>query len=152
DAAAQQRTIFPEHTLNSLLTSINPPLLVEGRLDLLFNAGNEGWMLIDFKAEEEPVIGSYRDRIHKGQMDAYAWLVEKALGLKIQKAILAYIHPNTSQRQHTPNVKEFEALATSRLGSLSVDSRGLEAKYSSGPKGTCSVCPFSGNVGGPCDH
>lgn len=152
DAATQQRTIFPERTLNSLLTSMNPPLLVEGRLDLLFNAGNEGWLLIDFKAEEEPEIGSYRDRIHKGQMDAYAWLVEKALGLKIGKAFLAYIHPNASQREHTPNAEKFEAFATSKLGSLFVDSRGLKAEYSSGPKGTCLVCPFSDNVGGPCDH
>lgn len=153
ETAKKGGQIIPERSVEALLTAIQPPLLVEGRFDLLFQSTNRDWILVDFKAEEEPSAGSYRDRIHRNQMNAYAWLIERAVGIKVKSAFLAYVHPIASQREHTPDTNGFESNALTKLKSLSIEEEhGLEAKPSQGPKGTCPVCPYSENVGGPCEH
>ena len=152
EAAHQKRPIIHERKLRGLLRSVNPPLLVDGRFDLLFYSNNGDWLLADFKAEREPEPNSYRDRVYQGQLDAYTWLIKEALGIKVEKAILAYVHPTASQREHTPSADRFDKLATSTLRALTTDSYGLRAKPSAAPEGACAACPFSERVGGPCQH
>jgi CRISPR/Cas system-associated exonuclease Cas4 (RecB family) len=153
ETAKKGGRFIPERSVEALLTAIQPPLLVEGRFDLLFQLTNGDWILVDFKAEEEPSAGSYRDRIHRNQINAYAWLIERAIGIKVKSAFLAYVHPIASQREHTPDVYGFESNALRKLKSLLVEEEhGLEAIPSRGTKGICPVCPYGKSVGGPCEH
>jgi len=153
ETAKKGGCFIPERSVEALLTAIQPPLLVEGRFDLLFQLTNGDWILVDFKAEEEPSVGSYRDRIHRNQINAYAWLIERAIGIKVKSTFLAYVHPIASQREHTPDVYGFESNAVRKLKSLLVEEEhGLEAIPSQGTKGICPVCPYSKSVGGPCEH
>ena len=154
NAARNNRTIMKEQTLQALISwdASSPPILVQGRFDLLFQNQKGEWILADFKAEEAPPQESFRARIYHGQIDAYAWLISNALGLKVSKAYLAYVHPNESEEELAPNEKQFEAQAKSSLSSLALDpKKGLKATSSYAPDGPCQSCPYNKDVGGPCE-
>jgi ATP-dependent helicase/nuclease subunit A len=151
-AAVKKREIIKEQTISELFQACAPPLLVEGRFDLLFRSVDGQWLLVDFKAEEQPENGSYRDRIHVAQIDGYAWLTKRALELTIAKAYIAYVHPHSSQRECTPDPRRFENTALQIVNSSDIDqANGLTARPSQTSKGPCSACPFSKKVGGPCE-
>lgn len=154
DAAKNNRLPKKEQSLRSLLQAgaSQNPIYVEGRFDLVFQDSAGQWILVDFKAEDEPPANSYRDRIHKAQMDAYAWLIQKTLKLKVNLAYLAYVHPFSKQREITPDGEHFEANSRRAIETLSLDPlKGLKATPSFGPNGPCPSCPYSDYVGGPCD-
>jgi CRISPR/Cas system-associated exonuclease Cas4 (RecB family) len=154
DAARNNRELIKEKTLKALISwdASSPPILVQGRFDLLFQNQKGEWILVDFKAEEAPPQESFRARIYHRQIDAYAWLIANALGLKVSNAYLAYVHPNASEEELTPNEKKFEAQAKSSLSSLALDpKKGLKATPSYTPDGPCQSCPYNKEVGGPCE-
>jgi ATP-dependent helicase/nuclease subunit A len=154
DAARNNRTIMKEQPLQALISSnaSSPPILVQGRFDLLFQNQKGEWILVDFKAEEAPPQKSFRDRIYQGQINAYSWLISNAIGLKVKKAYLAYIHPNGAEQELFPDETQFEKQVKSSLGSLSLDpQKGLKATPSYGPDGPCQSCPYNREVGGPCE-
>jgi ATP-dependent helicase/nuclease subunit A len=155
DAARNNRKIMKEQTLQALLSrdASSPPILVKGRLDLLFQNQKGEWILVDYKAEEAPPQGSFRPRIYHGQIDAYAWLISNALGLTVSKAYVAYVHPNAYEEELAPNEKQFESQAKSSLSSLALDSKkGLRATPSYARDGPCQSCPYNKQVGGPCEE
>jgi ATP-dependent helicase/nuclease subunit A len=155
DSAVNHRPVEKERDLQFLfrLNQSSPPILVEGRIDLLFKNNNDEWILVDFKAEEMPSVGSYRYRVHYGQINAYGWLISRALGLKVAKAYLAYVHPNPNEREMIPDEKWFETKAKMHLDPLNIElEKGLKATPSHGPTGACTSCPYSKQVGGPCEN
>ena len=155
NAARDGRPIHKEEELQALISwnSSFPPILVRGRFDLLFQNEKGDWILVDFKAEKMPPPNSFRDRIYRGQINAYAWLILNALGIKIKKAYLAYVHPNGAEKEVIPDETEFEEQVKSSINSLTLDpQKGLKATPSYSPDGPCSNCPYSRKVGGPCEN
>lgn len=155
DAALNNREIMKERTLRALISfdASSPPIQVDGRFDLLFQNQDGEWILVDFKAEEAPPPKSFRDRIYRRQMDAYAWLILNALGFKVDKAYLVYVHPDGTEQELVPDEHQFETQVKSSLSSLDLDLfKGLKAKPSYSKDGPCQSCPFNRNVGGPCEN
>lgn len=132
----------------------NLSIPVDGKVDLLFQEVNSKWILVDYKAEEKPPAGSYRERLYAGQIQAYVWLIKKALGYDVQQAYLAYVHPYPDEVAITPDPNLFETQVNAVIPKLRIDpDRGLEAKPSYGPTGPCSSCPFNHqDAKGPCEN
>ena len=152
-AARNNSTIKKEETLRALISfdASSPPILVQGRFDLLFQNQNGEWILVDFKAEEAPPQKSFRDRMYHRQVEAYAWLISNALGLKVSKAYLAYVHPNGTEQEFVPDEEQFEKHVKSSLSSLDLDpEKGLKATPSYGADGPCQSCPYN-KEWGPCE-
>ena len=130
-----------------------PDVLVEGRIDLLFMNESDEWIIVDYKTEEIPSRDSYRYRIHEGQINAYAWLISKTRGIKVNKAYIAYLHPNGQEQEIIPNDKWFEENAKLQLNDLTLDIEGgLKARPTRDPNGACLCCPYTKQVGGPCEY
>lgn len=127
-----------------------PDVLVEGRIDLLFMNESDEWIIVDYKTEEIPSRDSYRYRIHEGQINAYAWLISKTRGIKVNKAYIAYLHPNGQEQEIIPNDKWFEENAKLQLNDLTLDIEGgLKARPTRDPNGACLCCPYTKQVGCP---
>lgn len=153
--ASNGKDLLKEQTLSSTIFVGQgvPPILVNGKFDLLFEEDSAGWTLVDYKIEVEPPAGSFRDRLYRGQIHAYSWLISKVLGHGTNHAYLAYLHPYPSLVEIKPEPDWFIASATSALTSMSLDpGKGLQAKPSYGSNGSCSACPYSKEVGGPCEN
>lgn len=155
NAALNGKPIEKELDLTAQLTiQTNTPLImVEGRVDLLFLNESDEWILVDFKTEEMPTVNSYRYRIYQGQINAYAWLILKSRGIHIKKAYLAYVHPFANEQEILPDETWLEKMATTELTTLVLEAeKGLKARPSKDPNGPCACCPYSNQVGGPCEN
>ena len=130
-----------------------PDVIVEGRIDFLFMNESDEWILVDYKTEEIPSRDSYRYRIHEGQINAYAWLISKTRGIQVNKAYIAYVHPNGQEQEIIPNDNWFEENAKLQLNDLTLDIEGgLKARPTRDPNGACLCCPYTRQVGGPCEY
>lgn len=154
-AALNGRKLEKEIDLDAMLNirPDMPPIMVEGRVDLLFLNEKNEWILVDFKTEDMPPTDSYRSRIHQGQLNAYAWLIAKSMGRHVKKAYLAYVHPFPLEQEMIPNENWLEETGKVELTSLTLDSeRGLKAKPSKELNGPCASCPYSKQVRGLCEN
>ena len=155
-AAKAGNELKKEVSLQGVVT-LNPgglQILVKGKVDLLFQGTSGNWVLVDYKAEQKPPGGSYRERLYNGQIQAYVWLIERTLGVKVSTAYLAYIHPYSDQVPITPNPKFFETQVNTVIPAIQVDpQRGLQAKPSYAANGPCGSCPYNKkDAGGPCEN
>jgi ATP-dependent helicase/nuclease subunit A len=150
------KQFMKELSLQSVVrvTSGNLLIPVDGKADLLFQDANDKWTLVDYKTEEKPPAGSYRERLYAGQIQAYVWLIDKACGIKVERAYLAYVHPYSDEVAIPPNPTHFETQVGTLVPNLKIDpARGLEAKPSYDPTGPCNSCPFNDKyAGGPCEN
>ena len=154
DATINSRQIKKEKTLSCLLnlSPKTPPVLVEGRVDLIFTDENGDLFLIDYKSEQKPESGTYIERIHNGQINSYVWLISKAMGVEVKKAYLLYIHPQAVEVEVQMDKSWFEEKAK-MLTTLTYDNEtGLKATPSKGKEGVCTYCPYNRTVGGPCEN
>jgi ATP-dependent helicase/nuclease subunit A len=155
-AAKRGNQLMREVGLQGVVTSGPGDLqiLVKGKVDLLFQDTGGNWVLVDYKAEEKPPSGSYRERLYNGQIQAYVWLIEKTLGMKVNTAYLAYIHPYSDQVAVTPSPTFFETQVNTVIPAIQVDpQRGLQARPSYAVNGPCGSCPYNKrDAGGPCEN
>ena len=144
-----------EHFAQIIEISGYSPIELSGIIDLRFETASREWALVDFKSELQPPAGSYKERMHRMQLNAYAWVVEKSYGLHINRAVVAYVHPTYSQDSFVPNPSLFEANVKQAITTLELDkdpTKGLVARPKSGPDQVCASCPYSLKVGGPCEY
>src|SRR5487761_546050 len=154
-AFQEGKQIFKEKEFSQMLAITGkPPLIVQGKFDLLYELPNEKFCLVDYKSEERAPRGSYRELVHRAQIHAYGWAIERALGVNVSRAVIAYVHPRADVDNVVPDPRSFEIQIKSALDHLMDDFdsvKGLRATPSTGENGVCASCPYSANVGGPCE-
>jgi ATP-dependent helicase/nuclease subunit A len=94
--------------------------VLRGRVDLLYRAG--GWRVREFKTGAPASADSDRGRAHRGQVDAYAWLLREAYGVDVGGELL-YL-PAGEHRDVDPDPEGFAA-RLSAAGDLYVDREGV---------------------------
>ena len=132
-----------------------PSIGVQGRIDLVFELIPGEWWVVDYKTEARPPSGSYLERRHRIQINAYAWALEKIYGRKVVKGVIAYVYPTYSEDEFTPDAVGFEASIQRAVTGLALEKdsiKGLVARPDFKPGQICSWCPYSGKRGGPCEH
>ena len=132
-----------------------PSIEVKGQIDLAFEADPGEWWVVDYKTEARPSAGSYLERKHRTQINAYAWALKKVKGYKVVKGIVAYIYETYYGDEFVPDPDSFEASMKQAIDGLVMENdsiKGLVARPNMDPGQICSWCPYSGKKGGPCEH
>lgn len=138
-----------------LVVNGSPTIEVRGRIDLSFESVPGQWWVVDYKTEAKPPADSYLERMHRTQINAYAWALQKIYGYNVVKGTVAYVYPTFDCDEFVPDAQAFESGLVKALSSLEIEKdskKGLIARPDLRPGQICSWCPYSGKKGGPCEH